>query len=99
MTEEKRAKFESWLFAEHTLPKQSISYTAEELLFELWGQLSESQKREAELQKDAARYRWLRHGDLALLDPFQVDGMVPEGDKFDEAVDSAMRANPDNEKD
>lgn len=31
-----REEFEKWLFKEHTLPEQSISYTAEEIMFELW---------------------------------------------------------------
>ena len=49
-----RAEFENWLFNEHTNPPQSISYTAEELMFELWGKLKACASQTDELKRTLA---------------------------------------------
>jgi len=44
------------------------------------------------LRKDAERYRWLRVADATMIKSLaDEEGMTPEGEEFDEAIDAAMK--------
>jgi hypothetical protein len=57
--------------------------------------IRELERENAELRKDAERYRWLRHADLEEASAKHwPNGEVPEGDEFDGAIDAAMKDRP-----
>lgn len=56
--------------------------------------LIELQSRLESLEKDAARYQWLRFANLdEAARKYWPNGEVPEGEGLDNAIDTAMQAN------
>jgi hypothetical protein len=68
---------------------------AVELLAELSSTADKASEVRAALERDAARYRFLRYADLdAMAASYWPEGQVPEGEAFDSAIDAALAAAP-----